>query len=219
MLTLRTRHAVALADILERPRWERTRLAVQPLHAIQINAANSLAQYAIHMSGPPAAVLYMLRSASVAPSPACSLARVTYKCTANLWQIYGCSYGRYGRHADGVDAIPTSILDSLLMIYRLSDSARRLRPATPTKHTGQHKPCDKSADVRHVSHAARVRCPSNGTDAAQKLRDDPELNDYQCGHLNHLVALQCFDLPLWEQQNVRAEHSRDRPRCSQIRHV
>jgi hypothetical protein len=29
--------------------------------------------------------------------------------------------------------------------------------------------------------------------------------------LNHLLALQYSDLSLWEQQNVRAEHSRDRP--------
>jgi len=64
----------------------------------------------------------------------------------NVQQIYSCNYGRYVRHADGFDAIPTGILDSSMMIYHRSDSARRLRPATPTKQKGQHKPSDKSAD-------------------------------------------------------------------------
>jgi cell division septation protein DedD len=32
------------------------------------------------------------------------------------------------------------------MFYHGSDSGRRLRPPTPTKQKGQHKPCDKSAD-------------------------------------------------------------------------
>jgi hypothetical protein len=116
-------------------------------------------------------------------------------------------------------AIPTSILDSSMMIYHRSDSARRLRPTTPTKQEGQHKPRQKSADVRHVSDATRLRCAGNGTDAAKKLQNDPDPNDYQRWYLNHLLALQYSDLSLWEQQNVSAEHPRNRPRCSQIRHV
>src|SRR5665647_964406 len=83
----------------------------------------------------------------------------------------------------------------------LCDSARVLRPATPTKQKGQHKPRQKSADVRHVSHATRLRCVGNGADAAKKLQNDPEPNDYQRGHLNHSLGLQYFDLCLWEQQN------------------
>ena len=73
------------------------------------------------------------------------------------------------------------------------DSACRLRPPTPTKHKGQHKPRQKSADVRHVSDATRLRCVGNGTDAAKKLQNDPEPNGHQRGHLNHLLALQYFD--------------------------
>ena len=123
------------------------------------------------------------------------------------------------RHADGIDTIPTSILESQMRIYHRSDSARRLRPATPTKQKGQHKPRQKSADVRHVSDATRLRCVGNGTDPAKQLHNDPDPNDYQRGHLNHSLALQYSDLCLWEQQNVSAEHSRNRPRRSQIRHV
>src|SRR5450759_1637983 len=118
-----------------------------------------------------------------------------------------------------IGAIPPSILDSSTMIYFRSDSARGLRPATPTKQEGQHKPGQKSADVRHVSDATRLRGIGNGTDAAKKLQKDPDPNDYQRGHLNHSLALQYADLSLWEQQNVSAEHPRNRPRCSQIRHV
>src|SRR4030042_1314022 len=106
-----------------------------------------------------------------------------------------------------------------MMMNRHSDSACRLRPATPTKQKGQHKPRQKSTDVRHVSDATRLRGVGNGTDAAEKLQNDPHPNDYQRGHLDHLLTLQYFDLSLWEQQNVSAEHPRNRARCSQIRHV
>ena len=134
---------------------------------------------------------------------------------------------RYLVNSHGPNSLLVEFLDfffirhfsSSRMICHHSDSARRLRPATPTKQKGQHKPCDKSADVRHISHAARVRCVGNGTDAAKKLQNDPEPNDYQRGHLHHLLALQYSDLSLGEQQNVSAEHTRNRPRCSQIRHV
>ena len=101
----------------------------------------------------------------------------------------------------------------MLIFYR-SDSARRLRPATSTKQKGQQKPRQKSADVRHVSDATRLRCVGNGTDAAKKLQNDPEPNDYQGRHLNHLLTLQYSDLSLREQQNVSAEHPRNRPRRS-----
>ena len=60
-----------------------------------------------------------------------------------------------------------------MVIRHHGDSARCLRPATPAEQKGQHKPGDKSADVRNVSHAARVRCIGNGTDAAEKLQNDP----------------------------------------------
>ena len=106
-----------------------------------------------------------------------------------------------------------------MMIYHRLGSARGLRPATPTKQKGQSKPRQKSADVRHVSDATRLRCVGNGTDAAKKLQSNPEPDDYQRGHLNHSLALQYSDLCLWEQQNISAEHSRNCPRCSQIRHV
>src|SRR5664280_1170000 len=80
----------------------------------------------------------------------------------------------------------------------------RAHPATPTKQEGQHEPCDKSADVCHVSYSTRVRCFSNGTDAAKELQNDPEPNDDQRGHLNHLLALQYSDPSLWKQQDVGA---------------
>ena len=70
------------------------------------------------------------------------------------------------------------------------DSARGLRIATPTKQKGQHKPRQKSADVRHVGDATHLRCVGNGTDAAKKLQNDPEPNDNQRGHLNHSLRLQ-----------------------------
>src|SRR5665647_680759 len=85
----------------------------------------------------------------------------------------------------------------------LCDSACRLRPATSTKQKGQHKPRQKSADVRHVSDATRLRCVGNGTDAAKKLQNEPHPNDYHRGHLKHLLSLQYSDLSLWEQQYVR----------------
>src|SRR5665811_1713751 len=106
-----------------------------------------------------------------------------------------------------------------MLINRCSDSARRLRPTTPTEQKGQHKPRQKSADVRHEGDATRLRGVGNGTDAAKKLQSEPYPNDYQRGHLNHLLALQYSDLSLWEQQNVSAEHPCNRPRCSQVRHV
>ena len=106
-----------------------------------------------------------------------------------------------------------------MMINHRRDSARRLRPATPTKQKGQHKSRYKSADVCHVSDATRLRSVGNGTDAAKKLQNDPHPNDYQGGHVNHLLALQYSDPSLWEQQNVSAEHPRNGPRGSQIRHV
>jgi hypothetical protein len=110
--------------------------------------------------------------------------------------------------------VTQTVLDSSMMIYHRAISARRLRPATPTKQKGQHKPRQKSADVRHVSDATGLRCVANGTDAAKKLQNDPHPNDYQRRHLNHLLALQYSDLSLWEQQNVSAEHPRNRPRCT-----
>ena len=76
------------------------------------------------------------------------------------------------------------------MIYHRSYSVRRLRPGTPAKQKSQHKPREKSADVRHVSDTTSLRCVGNGTDAAKKLQNDPDLNDYKRGHLNHSLALQ-----------------------------
>ena len=69
----------------------------------------------------------------------------------------------------GSGAISISILDASMMIYHRSGSARGLRPGTPTKQKGQRKPRQKSADVRHVSDATRLRCVGNGTDAAKPL--------------------------------------------------
>ena len=45
-----------------------------------------------------------------------------------------------------------------------SDSARGLRRATPTEQKGQHKPHQKSTDVRHVCDTTRLRGVGNGTD-------------------------------------------------------
>ena len=56
----------------------------------------------------------------------------------------------------------------------------------------------------HVSHAPRLHCVGNGTDAAKKLQNDPESNGYERGHLNDSLALQYSDFSLWEQQNVSA---------------
>ena len=58
------------------------------------------------------------------------------------------------------------------------------------KQKGQHKPRQKSADVRHISDATRLRCVGNGADAAKQLQSDPHPNDDQRWHLNHLLALQ-----------------------------
>jgi len=76
--------------------------------------------------------------------------------------------------------------------YYRSDSACRLRPATSPKQKGQHKSRQESADVRHVSDATRLRRVGNGTHAAKKLQNDPHLNGYQRGNLNHLLTLQYF---------------------------
>ncbi len=95
-----------------------------------------------------------------------------------------------------------------------SDLTCQPRRRFSSKQKGQHKPRQKSADVRHVSDATRLRCVGNGTDAAKKLQNDPEPNDYQRRHLNHLLTLQYSDLSLREHQNISAEHPRNRPRCS-----
>jgi hypothetical protein len=65
----------------------------------------------------------------------------------------------------------------------------------------------------------RTLSAADVVDAAKELCNKTDSNDYQCGHLNHLPALQYFDLSLREQQYVSPEHSRNRTRRSQIRHV
>jgi hypothetical protein len=58
--------------------------------------------------------------------------------------------------------------------------------------------------MRYVSNTTRLTCAGNGAYAAKKLQNNPNPNDYQGGHLNHLLALQHSDFSLWEQQNVSA---------------
>ena len=111
------------------------------------------------------------------------------------------------------------ILNSRIVICHRIGSARRPGPATPSEQEGQHEPGQKPADVRHIGDATCLRYVANGTDTAEELQRNPEPDDYQRRHLNHLLALQYSDSSLWEQQNVRGEHARNRPRRSQVRHV
>jgi len=71
---------------------------------------------------------------------------------------------------------PPTDMRPLLSRNYSSDSAGRLRPATPTKQKAQHKPRQESTNVRHVSDAT-LRCAGNGTDAAKKLQHEPDPND------------------------------------------
>ncbi len=101
-----------------------------------------------------------------------------YKFSAHEQSIY---YERYPNEEMSVEGYAQSFEHSRFVaeyIHHRRDSASRLGPTTPTKQKGQHNPRQKSADVRHVSNATRLRCVGNGTNAAKKLQNDPDPNDY-----------------------------------------
>ena len=102
-------------------------------------------------------------------------------------------------------------MDIYLHIQRSrNDLTCQARRRISSQQKGQHKSCNKPTDVRHVRHAARVRCVGNGTDAAEKLQDDPAAYDNESRYRGYNPAYQHFDLLLREHQNVSAERSRNR---------
>ena len=46
-------------------------------------------------------------------------------------------------------------------------------PGVSSEQISQSESCNKSADVRHVSHAACICCLGNGTNTAKQLQNDP----------------------------------------------